>query len=164
MENNQRGGVLAFSLVAVVLFIALVGGVYAVKNHGEQLAGGARDVASEVATETDETVDQDEVEDSEEPATAPDSDGQITEVDESEPDQIARNDQDDDYDEVVEAPDDDTHSQAPSGIGSTGPGQVASTGPSEIAATGLADGVLNLIPVAILTTSVIAYARSRVTF
>lgn len=168
MENNQRGGILAFILVAIVLFAAMVGGVYVAKNYGETLAGGAQEVADQATDDTAETTDdatQDEAAKEEQPArdeelttdddeTAQSAPGEDTEesADQS-PDRIASNDQVDDYDEVVEAPDDETHSQAPDGISGTGPSEVASAGP--------ADGLMAVIPLAALTTSAVAYGRSR---
>ena len=136
--QKQRGGILAFVLVGVVLAVLLGGGIYLSKNHGRQAA---------LAPTAD---------------TPPATTSEQKEPDTNQPDtsSASQNNTSDAQNQQQSQPQQNTQNSNNQRSTQPAPNSVASTGPSTIASTGPTDGVVAIVALTALTAGVSTYRRS----
>jgi len=138
-SDSQRGGILAFLLVGVLLTVLLAGGIYASKNQGRNAA------TQPVSTNT-------------QPDTSKKDAGTTTKDQSKTP-----------AEDMAKKPDQATPKPAtpttpapstPKPTTSPQPSGIANTGPSEIASTGPTDTLLSIVALALTAGGASAYRRS----
>lgn len=162
-QKHQRGSVIGFVVVGVLLAIAVVGGIYVVKNQlNGNMPGPSNDevaqIVDESADDTSDTADEATDESTENTDESTQGEGDTTDetaapVEESD-DQAAPSD--DESTAVEEAPADTTEDEAMPQTGVETPAETA----DELPQTGAGENLYALIALGALVGSVVAYRRS----
>lgn len=156
-QRHQRGSIFSFVVVGVLLTIAVVGGIYLVKN---QLNGNMPSLPSgndQVAQVEDEADDADPSDTTDESTQNQDEQSQDEAVTDQSTDEAV--DQDDSAtsdDESAATTEDDDVTTDETAIPQTG--VVAETLPQ----TGVADNLYALVALGALVASIVAYRRSNI--
>lgn len=159
MQRHQRGSIIGFVVVGALLAIAVVGGIYLVKNQldgnlpgipsGDDVAM-VEDEADQAEGDVDSATEQSD-ESTDTSGEATDQPDQTDEQSSENRDEPQADDQSDIPQTGVDSDDDDTAEDLPQ----TG------VAVEQLPQTGLADGVYALVALGALTGSIVAFRRSN---